>query len=80
MSFSFEVDDGTVQAVANSASLSVTANDARRSFNTAGDGIATWDAGGADSARAVTVQSDGKILVAGYTYNGSDNDFLLQRC
>ena len=78
VSFSFEVDDGTVQ-VANSASLSVTAVNDAPTFNTAGDGIATWDGGGADGARAVTVQSDGKILVAGYTYNGSDNDFLLQR-
>jgi uncharacterized delta-60 repeat protein len=42
------------------------------------DGIVTTDLGSDDYARAVGVQSDGKIIVAGYS--GSDNlDFALVR-
>ncbi|MCP4967191.1 MAG: hypothetical protein GY926_18420, partial [bacterium] len=45
-----------------------------------GDGIATTDIGsGNDYGRSVTVQSDGKILVGGYSHNGSNNDFALVR-
>ena len=45
-----------------------------------GDGIVTTDiVGGNDYGRSVTVQADGGILVAGYTYNGSNNDFALMR-
>ncbi|MCP4406749.1 MAG: hypothetical protein GY807_03145, partial [Gammaproteobacteria bacterium] len=45
-----------------------------------GDGFATADFGsGNDYGHSVTVQSDGKILVAGYSYNGSDHDFGLVR-
>lgn len=32
-----------------------------------------------DEGRSVTVQPDGKILVAGQTYNGSNYDFALVR-
>jgi uncharacterized delta-60 repeat protein len=32
-----------------------------------------------DQGHSVTVQSDGKIVVAGYSYNGSNNDFALVR-
>jgi uncharacterized delta-60 repeat protein len=34
---------------------------------------------GNDYGTAISLQSDGKILVAGYTNNGSDDDFLLIR-
>ncbi len=34
---------------------------------------------GDDHARAIAIQSDGKIVVAGDTYNGSDYDFALVR-
>ncbi len=34
---------------------------------------------GADVARAVAVQSDGKIVAAGYTYNGTNKDFAIAR-
>ncbi|MCP5093108.1 MAG: hypothetical protein GY949_19525, partial [Gammaproteobacteria bacterium] len=45
-----------------------------------GDGIATTDIGsGNDYGQSVTVQSDGKILVGGYSHNGSNNDFALVR-
>ena len=32
-----------------------------------------------DSGRSVTLQEDGKILVAGYSFNGSNYDFALVR-
>jgi uncharacterized delta-60 repeat protein len=37
------------------------------------------DFGHADSGRAVAIQSDGKIVVAGSASNGVDNDFALAR-
>ncbi len=44
------------------------------------DGIVTTAVGsGSDSARSVAIQSDGKIVVAGYSHNGSNNDFALVR-
>ena len=33
----------------------------------------------ADLARSVAIQSDGKIVVAGYSNNGSNDDFALVR-
>jgi large repetitive protein len=48
------------------------------SFDT--DGIVTLDFnGGADVGRSVVVQADGKIVVAGYAFNGSNNDFAVTR-
>lgn len=32
-----------------------------------------------DNAESIAVQSDGKIVLAGYTHNGSDDDFALVR-
>jgi uncharacterized delta-60 repeat protein len=44
------------------------------------DGKVTTPIGaGIDEGRAIAVQSDGKILVAGYTVNGSYADFALAR-
>ena len=44
------------------------------------DGKATTTIGSDDDVgRAVAVQSDGKIVVAGYSYNGSDTDFAVVR-
>lgn len=43
-------------------------------------GITTLGLGaGDDLANAVAMQADGKILVAGSTWNGTDNDFLVGR-
>ena len=43
-------------------------------------GKVTTDFGsGEDRPYAIAVQPDGKIVVAGYAYNGSDNDFALAR-
>ncbi len=44
------------------------------------DGIVTTDFGGNDVARALAIQNDGKIVVAGYTSpDGSDAEFVLAR-
>ncbi len=45
-----------------------------------GDGIVTTALGiGADGAQAIAVQPDGKIVAAGYSFNGTDVDFALVR-
>jgi uncharacterized delta-60 repeat protein len=45
-----------------------------------GDGLVTTPLGtGTDEANAVALQPDGKIVVAGLSSNGSDNDFALAR-
>lgn len=44
------------------------------------DGIDTISVGGViDYGRSVVVQSDEKIILAGYSHNGTDNDFALVR-
>ncbi|MCJ2129877.1 DUF4347 domain-containing protein, partial [Methylobacterium sp. E-045] len=49
-------------------------------FGTPGDGIVTTRVGqSSDSGYSVTVQADGRILVAGYSYNDADQDFALVR-
>jgi uncharacterized delta-60 repeat protein len=45
-----------------------------------GDGRVVTDfAGGGDAGRAVAIQSDGKIVVAGHAWTGSHDDFALAR-
>lgn len=45
-----------------------------------GDGIATTAIGaGGDEAHALVIQPDGKIVVAGYSHNGSNNDIAVVR-
>jgi uncharacterized delta-60 repeat protein len=45
-----------------------------------GDGIVTTDIDGrSDEAHGMAIQSDGKILVVGYTDNGSNNDISVVR-
>lgn len=44
-----------------------------------GTGIVTTAVGPESAGRGVTVQADGKIVVAGYTYNGSNDTFALIR-
>ena len=43
------------------------------------NGVVTTDFGGADIANAVTIQQDGKIIVAGSTLIGSDEDVAWAR-
>lgn len=43
------------------------------------DGIVTTDFGDWDEATSVALQSDGKIVVAGYAFNGSTFEFALAR-
>ena len=44
------------------------------------DGMVLTDIGtGNDSGRAVAVDSAGRIVVAGYSYNGVDDDFAVVR-
>ena len=44
------------------------------------NGKATLDfAGDHDYANAIALQGDGKIVVAGYAFNGSNDDFALAR-
>ncbi|MFM7561483.1 MAG: beta strand repeat-containing protein, partial [Planctomycetota bacterium] len=47
------------------------------SFGTGGK--VTVDFGGTDTARGIRVLSDGRILLVGRSYNGSNNDFALVR-
>ena len=48
--------------------------------NTFGSGgKVTTPIGSGATGNSVAIQSDGKILVAGYSYNGTDNDFALVR-
>ena len=42
-------------------------------------GFALGDGGGADEARVVMVQPDGKLVAAGFAYNGANYDFALAR-
>ena len=50
------------------------------SFDAAETGKAEIDVGNAaDQARAIALQSDRKIVVAGFSNNGSDNDFAITR-
>jgi uncharacterized delta-60 repeat protein len=44
-----------------------------------GDGMVTTTVGSSSYATAVKIQSDGKIVVAGVSDNGSDNDFVVAR-
>jgi len=42
-------------------------------------GIVITPIGGSDRANTISIQEDGKIIVAGSTYNGSDYDFAVVR-
>ena len=44
------------------------------------NGVATYDGGkGNDCGRMVAVQPDGRVVLTGYTYNGTNYDILLMR-
>ena len=48
-------------------------------FNGTGKVTTIFGSGGNDQARSVTLQSDGKIVIAGSSSNGSDGDFAVLR-
>ncbi len=48
-------------------------------FGEYGDGKETVSFSGNDYANAVAIQSDGKIVAAGYAHNGTDHDFAFLR-
>ena len=43
------------------------------------DGLQTVDLGSTDIMQSVAVQSDGKLIGAGYAFNGTDFDFAMMR-
>ena len=62
----------------SSPSASAAIGDLDISFS--GDGIVTTAIGASDNgANSVVLQSDGKIVVAGYSSNGANYDFALAR-
>ena len=80
-------DDGKI-LVAGASDIDGNSDFALTRYNTdgsldttfGGDGIVTTDIDSTyDSGHSVTVQNDGKILVAGYSHNGTDYDFALTR-
>ncbi len=79
-SFSYSIQDtlgNTVATVAAAPSV-LAVNDAP-SF-TVGDGkVTTVISTSNDAGRSVTLQPDGKIVVAGHTWNGNNYDFALVR-
>ena len=64
-----------------SASITVTAVNDAPVFAAGGTGapLLLPVGTGGDTAQAVALQADGKILVAGYSFNGSNNDFSVLR-
>jgi uncharacterized delta-60 repeat protein len=59
-------------------SASAAVGDLDTSFDTDGK-VTTAIGAGNDFAYSIALQGDGKILVAGYSYNGSNNDFAVVR-
>ncbi|MHC4687194.1 MAG: hypothetical protein ACYTEW_23225, partial [Planctomycetota bacterium] len=43
------------------------------------NGVATYDSGNVDEGRKTILQPDGKIVVSGATFNGTDGDVLVLR-
>ena len=75
---SFTTTDGALSSNTVTRDIAVTAvNDAPTYI--VGDGKLTTAIGANDNGRSVTVQTDGKILVAGYSANGGGSDFALVR-
>ena len=64
--------------LAGAALAHAAASDLDPTFGTGGKVTTSIGAGG-DSVQALAIQQDGKIVVAGYAYNGSNDDFALAR-
>ncbi|WP_298622295.1 DUF4347 domain-containing protein, partial [uncultured Zoogloea sp.] len=76
---SFAVNDGLGTSATATRNISVASVDDAPSFNAADYTVTTAPGAAADRGYATLVQGDGKILVAGYSSNGSNLDFLLMR-
>ncbi|MCP4305541.1 MAG: hypothetical protein GY788_11810, partial [bacterium] len=79
-SFDFTVNDGTADSASSYAmTIDVTSVNDAPTFEL-GDGIVTTAIeAGHDLSYSLAMQSDGKILMAGHSNNGSDTDFALTR-
>ena len=79
-SFAYTVEDPTGNQLSGQTfNITVTPVNEAPTFYM-GDGVITTAIGsGVDEGQSVTVQADGKILVAGNSYNGTDYDFALTR-
>ena len=70
-------NNGSIQDI---AVLRYNSNGSLRHSRSADDGIQTTAIGGLDDgAKSMAIQTDGKIVVAGYTNNGSNLDFAVPR-
>ncbi|MCP4965595.1 MAG: hypothetical protein GY926_10195, partial [bacterium] len=70
--------DGSTSANYDTTVTVSAANHAPTFFSVTGDGSVTTDFGSGDDIGAgFTLQSDGKMLVIGKSWNGSDDDFAL---
>ncbi|MCP4966187.1 MAG: hypothetical protein GY926_13250, partial [bacterium] len=68
-----DIDFGTVNVDIGGVNTAPT-------FSVAGDGIGTDPIGtGDESGSQVVIQSDGKMVVGGYSWNGTDYDFAVTR-
>ena len=80
-------NDGKILAVGNASNgtnfdFAIARYNANGSLDTSFDTdgkLLTPIGSGTDYAMSVAIQSDGKIVAAGYSYNGADNDFALAR-
>ncbi|MBK8092251.1 MAG: choice-of-anchor D domain-containing protein [Verrucomicrobiaceae bacterium] len=68
-----------VMATCGPATVSAAPGDLDTTFNGSGKVTTSVGSGTDDKAFSVAVQADGKILVAGYSHNGTNNDFGLVR-
>ncbi len=69
----------TVNAVNSAPVLDLKAGAGLLDLTFDSDGVVTTDIGSSAEGYSVTIQSDGKILVAGIADNGVDDDFALVR-
>ncbi|MBM3273394.1 hypothetical protein FJY94_09220, partial [Candidatus Kaiserbacteria bacterium] len=78
---SVETRGGTTafSTVGDTATLMVASVNDAPTFTLSGDGKVTTAIGTGAAGESVTVQADGKILVAGFASNGSNADFALVR-
>ncbi|MBF8255996.1 MAG: putative delta-60 repeat protein [Anaerolineales bacterium] len=79
--FSVEVRNSAGRVTSDNAILTVTAASSGPLDTTFGTGgkVTTAFGPSPDEAHSVAIQSDGKIVVAGYSFNGTFNNFALAR-